>query len=149
MPIPEFNETGLLPPGVHVCTLEEVKSRFGSFHGNDRRPNLFNSLLKLLADVRRADLFVAVVLDGSFVTAVSAPNDIDLILVLRRAHDWSRDPAAHEYNVLSRRRLRRRFGFDVFLAVDHDMDYDGIVEFSAKSETIRMFARVFCGSSYD
>ena len=129
MPVPDFNASGLLPPGVHVCTLEEAKERFGSFHGSDRRPTLFDSLRALMADMQRADLFVAIVLDGSFVTAVAAPNDIDLILVLRRTHDWNRDPAVREYNVLSRRRLRRRFKFDAFLAVDGDAGYDEMVAF--------------------
>ena len=69
------------------------------------------------------------VLDGSFVTEAIAPNDIDLILVLRRTHDWKRDPNPHEYNLLNRRRLRRQFGFDVFLAVDDDTDYQEMVEF--------------------
>ena len=129
MAIPPFNSDGLLPPGIHDATLDEIRDRFGSFHGSDRRPNLFNSLLGLIAAVKRTDLFVAVVLDGSFVTAVAAPNDIDLILVLRRTHDWSRDPAVHEYNVLSRRRLRRQFGVDAFLAVDGDAGYDELVAF--------------------
>ena len=129
MPIPAFNEFGLLPPGVHVCTLAEVNERFGSFYESDRRPNLFNSLQKLIADVRKTELFVAVVLDGSFVTDAITPNDIDLILVLRRTHDWKHDPTPHEYNLLNRRRLRRQFGFDVFLAVDEDPDYQELVEF--------------------
>ena len=129
MPVPDFDEGGFLPPGVHFCTLDEVKRRFGLFQRSDRRPNLFNSLLGLMADVQRTDLFVAVVLDGSFVTAAATPNDIDLILVLRRTHDWNRDPLMHEYNVLSRRRLRRRPGLDVFLAVDGDAGFDEMVAF--------------------
>ena len=129
MPIPDLNHDGLLPPGVHSCTLDEVQARFGSFRLSDQRPRLFSALLELVAELRRSDLFAAVVLDGSFVTEVAAPNDIDLILVLKRTHDWKRDPAMHEYNVLSRSRLRRRFGFDAFLAVDGDIDYGEMVEF--------------------
>ena len=129
MPIPDLNNDGLLPPGVHVCTLDEVKARSGSFHVSDRRPRLFTALVELVAELRRSDLFVAIILDGSFVTATLAPNDIDLILALRRTHDWKHEPAPHEYNVLSRRRLRRRFGFDVFLVVDGDPGYEEMVEF--------------------
>lgn len=131
MSIPDLNEQGFLPPGIHTCTLEEVKSRFGSFRVSDRRPKLFAALLDLMTELRRTDLFEAVILDGSFVTESSEPNDIDLILALKRSHDWKRDPAMHEYNVLSRSRLRRRFGFDVFLAVDGDFDYVEMVEFFA------------------
>jgi hypothetical protein len=129
MPIPELNDNGLLPPGVHTCTLDEVKGRFGSFRGSDKRTRLFATLLELVAELRSGDLFAAVILDGSFVTGAVAPNDIDLILALKRTHDWKRDPAVHEYNVLSRRRLRRRFGFDAFLALDGDLDYSELIEF--------------------
>lgn len=129
MPIPDLNKNGFLPPGVHTCTLDEAKARFGSFRGSDKRPKLFTALLELVAELRRSELFAALILDGSFVTGTVAPNDIDLILALRRTHNWKRDPAVQEYNVLSRRRLRRRFGFDAFLAVDGDPDYSELIEF--------------------
>jgi len=41
MPIPALNEHGLLPAGIHDCTLDELKSRFGSFQISDRRNQLF------------------------------------------------------------------------------------------------------------
>ena len=124
MRIPDFTDLGLLPTGVHTCTIEEAQRRFGPFQASDRRPKLFQSLLSLLGEMQRTGLFVAVVLDGSFVTATATPNDIDLLLVVPRSHDWNRDPALHEYNVLSHRRFRRRFGFDAFVVTDGDADYD-------------------------
>jgi len=33
--IPDFDENGNLPPGIHRCTAEEVKARFG--HGSSER----------------------------------------------------------------------------------------------------------------
>ncbi len=52
-------------------------------------------------------------LDGSFVTARPAPNDIDIIVVLAPSHDFSSDLPPHQYNLLSARRVRRRFGSDI------------------------------------
>jgi hypothetical protein len=31
MPIPPLDEDGLLPEGIHECSLEEIRARFGSF----------------------------------------------------------------------------------------------------------------------
>ncbi len=58
----------------------------------------------------------AVLLDGSFVTAKAAPNDIDLILVVPATHDFSADILPAQYNTISKRRVARRFGFDLLVA---------------------------------
>ncbi len=86
MPIPEIDETGFLPEGVHQATLEEVREPFGRFQRTDRRPVLFSQLSLFLAEVRASGLVEAVIVDGSFVTAKDEPSDIDLILVLRPDH---------------------------------------------------------------
>src|SRR4051794_25704968 len=88
MPIPELNEAGFLPEGIHEASLEEVRERFGRFQRTDRRPDLFTKLSLFLAGVRASGLVEAVVVDGSFVTAKDEPSDIDLILVLRPDHDY-------------------------------------------------------------
>lgn len=70
-----------------------------------------------------------VVVDGSFVTDKAEPNDIDLVLVLPNHHDFSADVRPFEYNVLSRRMVRRRFAFDVLVAREHSAEFDEYVEF--------------------
>jgi len=44
MPIPALSEKGFLPPGVHGCSLDEVRQSFGMFNSTDRRPKLFKKL---------------------------------------------------------------------------------------------------------
>ena len=132
MPVPPFNAAGLLPPGIHDCTIEEIRYRLGSFQQNDQRPRLFNLLAELFVEVRRSALFIAVVVDGSFVTSVVSPNDIDVLLGLPKSHDWQREPSMAEYNVLSRRRIRRRYQCDAFMVVDGDASFDGLVEFFSR-----------------
>ena len=51
------------------------------------------------------------------------PNDIDLILVVPEHHDFSADLAATEYNVVSKRSVFRRYGFDLLVARDHSEEY--------------------------
>lgn len=61
--------------------------------------------------------------DGSFVTAKADPNDIDLVLVVSADHDLSADFQPNEYNVLSKRRVNRRFGFDLLVARAESEEY--------------------------
>jgi hypothetical protein len=57
-----------------------------------------------------------ILLNGSFVTAKADPNDVDFVVVVVAGHDFAADLEPNEYNVLSKRRVRRRFGFDIVLA---------------------------------
>ncbi|MGA2704311.1 MAG: hypothetical protein ABSH35_24835 [Isosphaeraceae bacterium] len=129
MPIPDLNEDGLLPEGIHEASLEEVRERFGRFQRTDRRPDLFSKLSLFLAEVRASGLVEAVIVDGSFVTAKDEPSDIDLILILVADHDYDTDPKPFEYNVLSKRRVRRRFRFDVISAREGSDEYERSVNF--------------------
>jgi hypothetical protein len=129
MPIPEWNESGLLSEGVHEASLEEVHERFGRFQRTDRRLTLFAKLSEFLREARSTGLVVAVIVNGSFVTAKDEPSDIDLILVLRPEHDFGADPKPFEYNVLSRRRVRERFRFDVLIAREGSVEYEQYVSF--------------------
>src|SRR5580692_9460233 len=113
MPIPAFETSELLPVGVHDCTLEEIKSRFGSFQGSDRRIRLFAMLDVFVVEARSAQIVRSLIVDGSFVTAKPAPNDIDLIVVVSNDHDLTADLRPGAYNVVSRKRVQKRFGFDI------------------------------------
>ena len=129
MAIPPFNEHGWLPDGIRECTLEEATGRLGAFQGSDRRPNLWAKFAEFLREVKECGLVEAVLLDGSFVTAKPDPNDIDLILVVSAEHDFSADLRPIEYNVLSQRRVRRRFGFDLLVARTGSEEYRRYVGF--------------------
>jgi hypothetical protein len=129
MPIPELNESGFLPEGIHEASLEEVRERFGRFEKTDRRPALFTKLSRFLSEVRASGLIDAVIVDGSFVTAKEEPSDIDLILVLRPDHDYHAEFKPFQYNVLSRRRVRGRFRFDVMAAPIGSIRYEQYVSF--------------------
>ena len=102
MPIPALNAEGFLPAGIFDCSLPDVRERFGSFQGSDTRPRLFKRLEELVVAMQRSTLFEVLLLDGSFVTAKPAPNDIDLVAVLRPGHDFERDLPMSEYALVSR-----------------------------------------------
>lgn len=76
--IPQFNEEGYLPPGVHKATIDEVVSRFGL--GSEERIAEAQSLRWLVPMCRRAGI-VRLILNGSFVTDNPEPLDVDCVLV--------------------------------------------------------------------
>jgi hypothetical protein len=129
MPIPALEERGFLPVGIHDCALVEVKAVFGCFRGSDQRPRLFSKLEAFLSEVANSSLIVAVLLDGSFVTAKPDPNDIDLLVVVPSGHDFSADLSTSDYNLLSKNRARRLFGFDVLVAAEDSEQYYRYVRF--------------------
>jgi len=129
MAIPAFDDDGLLPAGIYDCTLADIGERFGRFQRTEQRARLFKHLETLFHDLMATDFFEAVIVDGSFVTGIDAPNDIDLILVLRANHDFTVSTRPFEYNVLSRSQVRRRFGFDAVLAREGTEDLDDYIAF--------------------
>src|SRR5262249_43265060 len=81
MPLPEFDEPGDLPIGVHRATLDEVLTRFG--HGTPQRQRVTAQLEHIYALARATGKLLRFVIFGSYVTTKPAPNDIDIILVMR------------------------------------------------------------------
>jgi hypothetical protein len=77
--IPEFNEDGYLPPGIHPATLDETAARFGQ--ENELRQVQMESLRWLVEVAKRAGV-QRIIVNGSFVTETFEPNDIDCILLI-------------------------------------------------------------------
>jgi hypothetical protein len=87
--IPEFNDDGYLPNGMHLATLDEIDARFG--HGSDLRQIQMESVRWLVALARRAGA-QRIVINGSFVTDKLEPNDVDCVLSI--GSDFPRDATA-------------------------------------------------------
>lgn len=76
--IPEFNDEGYLPPGIHKAALEEIAGRFG------REPELRQAQmdsLRWLLDLCKRVGVQRLIINGSFVTDKWEPNDIDCVLL--------------------------------------------------------------------
>ena len=96
--------------------MDDAAERFGAFQSSDRRPQLWARFAEFMREVKACRLIEAVLVDGSFVTATTDPNDIDLVLVVPAGHDFEADFQPSEYNILSKRLVNRRFGFDLLVA---------------------------------
>lgn len=77
--LPKFNDLGYLPPGVHRATLAEVEERFGR-QSELRRVQMES--LRWLVDLALRAGIQRLVINGSFVTDVLEPNDVDCVLLL-------------------------------------------------------------------
>jgi hypothetical protein len=80
MSIPDFDESGDLPPGVHRATLDEVIQRFSSVGG--QRGMCAHRLSHVHELARRTGHLKRFVIFGSYVTAQPNPNDVDVVLVM-------------------------------------------------------------------
>ncbi len=110
-----FDDRGLLPPGIHDATLDEVEQAFARFQRTDRRIKLFERLRAYVAELRKTGWTYTLLIDGSFVMPpVDAPNDIDAILVFPA--DWDLDASLRpfEYNLVSRRSTKKEYQIEVY-----------------------------------
>ncbi len=87
--IPNFNDEGYLPLGIHRATLEEIAARFGQ--ESEVRQVQMESL-RWLVDLAWRTGVQRIVVNGSFVTDKLEPNDVDCVLLI--GPDFPRDATA-------------------------------------------------------
>ena len=87
--IPDFDERGYLPPGIHIASLDEVEARFG--RDAEIRCAQMDSFRWLVELVQRSGA-ERLIVNGSFVTDLVEPNDVDCAVLL--SDDYPQDPDA-------------------------------------------------------
>jgi hypothetical protein len=123
--IPPFDDIGALPPGVHPATLEEVETRFRDL--SELRRVQMESVRWMVNLAWRAGV-QRIVLNGSFVTDIMEPNDVDCVLLIGRG--FPADAAAEaELNAglpFIELKLVRQAEFDEFVNVTFATDRRGV-----------------------
>ena len=104
--LPEFDEDGDLPAGIHAATLAEIEGRFGRFTVSDRRVRLFVRLRQIAELAWSSGIVERVLVAGSFITAKPEPNDVDLVLLISSEIELD-DLTPSQYAMTNRRALRR------------------------------------------
>lgn len=79
--IPPFSELGHLPPGIHPATLDEIDTRFGQ--GSELRRVQMESIRWMVELAAQAGI-ERIILNGSFVTDIIEPNDVDCVLLVEQ-----------------------------------------------------------------
>ena len=87
--LPDFNQTGVLPPGIHWANWDDLTQRYGR---NPWRKSLLAGLKAALENLRDAGCRTAYI-DGSFVTDKEYPNDYDACWEEAGVDPYLLDPA--------------------------------------------------------
>jgi hypothetical protein len=129
--IPDLDDNGNLPPGIHRASLAEIKDRFGR-RSEVRRVEM-QSLYWLVDLAKRAGA-ERLIVNGSFVTDAIEPNDVDCVILAgpgfprdRRAAREMRIGLPFIHLQLVR---RRRFDYlvNVAFATDNQSQAKGMIE---------------------
>jgi hypothetical protein len=78
--IPEFNENGDLPVGIHPATLSDTIGRFGI--GSAQRQIVADRLMRIHELARQTGHMCRFIVFGSFVTSKPDPNDVDIVIIM-------------------------------------------------------------------
>lgn len=109
MPIPHFNHYGVLPPGLHRASLEELNQRLGF---SPRRQELIRVGLRYVCGELKSLGIPELFLDGSFATVKPSPADIDGYVIAKLGSDVA--TAVQD----RRRRWSARHQVDLFVAFE-------------------------------
>ena len=109
--LPDFNDTGELPPGVYAATLEEAADRFGS--GSAQRFLVTERLKRVFRLATQTGKLQRLFVYGSYITRKHSPNDVDIVLVMQ--NDFvSAACGTQEQLIFDHEQADREFGASIF-----------------------------------
>jgi hypothetical protein len=125
--IPKFNESGLLPHGIHWALMDEIEKRYGQ---NGHRKRLLSGFVRGIEALRRAGCSV-VYLDGSFVTAKEFPGDFDACWDAKGVKLVTLDPVLREFSNGRAAQKAKYFGefFPAHLKAEASSPFRAFVDF--------------------
>jgi hypothetical protein len=128
MPLPNFNNQGELPAGVHQATVDEVLMRFGG--GTPQRQAMTARLLRIYHLIQATGNLERLIIFGSYITTKPNPNDVDLVLVL--ADDFNLQTCDEETRLLfEHTRATEELGASIFWIRPSMLLLDTLEEFIA------------------
>lgn len=113
--IPDFENDGLLPPGIHWATWQEVFDRFGT---NEHRKLLLAGLREAFIALKNAGCHAAYI-DGSFVTNKETPDDFDACWDPTNIDPHRLDPVLLRFEP-GRATQKAKYGGELFISTMRD-----------------------------
>lgn len=132
MPIPDFNPDGILPAGIFTCSLEEIEEHFGRFRGTDRRPSLTFKLIEYMKELRSANIAKSIIINGSYITDIDQPNDIDVLLILKDDIDLSQPFPPFIKNSFNNTYIKKHYKLDFKFGFENHPSTDEIISLYSK-----------------
>jgi hypothetical protein len=123
--IPAFDEQGYLPPGIHGAALDEIAARFGK-ESELRRVEMES--LRWLVDLARRVGVLRIIVNGSFVTDVYEPNDVDCALLIGANYpsDAGADAELQQGLPFMQAELLNQEAFDYYVGTLYGTDRRGV-----------------------
>ena len=141
MALPEFNEAGDLPLGVHQATLDEVMGRFGAAQG--QRSLCTRRLLHVYTLAQRIGHVHRFIIFGSYVTAKPDPNDVDVVLVMDDAFRLE-DCPIEARGLFDHAVAQARYGASIFWVRPGLLIGESIKDFRVLADQTRWFQTRDC-----
>jgi len=111
MALPNFNNKGELPEGVHQAMIDEVVSRFGA--GTPQRQLVTTKLLRIYQLAKATGKLQSLIIFGSYVTTKFNPRDVDIVLVFYDDFDLTACDKETK-KLLDHQEAENEFGASVF-----------------------------------
>lgn len=128
MALPELDDAGELPVGVHPAPFTEVLTRFGA--GGPQRQEVTARLERVRGCASATGMLARVIIFGSYVTDKAEPNDVDVILVMEDGFDPARFDAETQ-SLFDHRLAAERWGASVFWLCSGSLFLETMDEFLA------------------
>ena len=111
MALPNLNDAGELPIGIHQATIDEVIAQFGS--GTLQREVVTARLQRIYQIAKDTGNLQQLIIFGSYITAKPEPNDVDVVIIFN--DDFDLTVCSEEVKgLLSHQRAENEFGASIF-----------------------------------
>jgi hypothetical protein len=144
LPIPQFNKYGLLPTGVHECTMAEIEAHF--IYNVDRKL-IWNEFLRYFEQIREYPEILALYFDGSFVTDREQPGDLDLVIEFEDLYHW-RKLSREIPDLFDHATIKQRYRLDVLPVARVMMSWQGD-DYRSFFQNLKLQDRVKLGAPED
>ena len=111
MALPNLNDAGELPIGIHQVTIDEVIAQFGS--GTLQREIVTARLQRIYQIAKGTGNLQQLIIFGSYITAKRKPNDVDVVIVF--SDDFDLTTCSEETKrLLDHQQAENEFGASIF-----------------------------------
>lgn len=111
MALPNLNDAGELPIGIHQATIDEVIAQFGS--GTLQREVVTARLQRIYQIAKDTGNLQQLIIFGSYITAKPEPNDVDVVIIFNDDFDFT--VCSEEVKrLLNHQQAENEFGASIF-----------------------------------
>lgn len=111
--IPDFTAEGLLPPGIHTCTSDDITDRLTY---TAMRQSLFVRFQSLMSQLPDRSCVAYTIINGSFVEQTPSPSDLDALLVVSELRDGTQEQVLASWVDNRQEGIKSTYGCDLFVA---------------------------------